>query len=475
MVKKFPNDFWWGAASSGPQSEGRFNKKHSSNFDYLYDTRPELFYDNVGPNTASNFYNSFREDIKLLKDIGFNSARTSIQWARLIDDFETATLDPDGVRFYNDVIDEYIKQGIRPVIALNHFDLPVELEHKYGGWLSKHVIELYVKFARKAFELYSARVVDWFTFNEPIVVAECGYLYQYHYPMIVDGKKAMQAAFNIQVASAKAIEAFRKYNENPAGKIGIVLNLTPPYPASTIEWDMLASFHANLFKNRMFLDPSVLGEYPKELLSILENDGVIWDASNDEYQVIKENTVDYLGVNFYHPFRVKSPEISADALATDWMPHRYYDHYEMPGRRMNMDRGWEIYPQALYDIGINIKENYGNIPWFVSENGIGISREERWTDEQGVVHDNYRIQFVTEHLYHLHEAIEAGSNCFGYHMWTPIDCWSWCNAYKNRYGFIATDIRTQIKTIKKSGHWFKTVAETNNLNVPKDISDKFVK
>lgn len=143
------------------------------------------------------------------------------------------------------------------------------------------------------------------------------------------------------------------------------------------------------------------------------------------------------------------------------MPDRYYDAYDMPGRRVNLDRGWEIYPQALYDIAINIKENYGNIPWYVSENGMGVSNEERFMNADGMIEDDYRIEFVKEHLTWLHKGIEAGSNCFGYHMWTPIDCWSWLNAYKNRYGFISNNIHTQIKTIKKSGRWFKQVAEQN--------------
>lgn len=470
MKITFPQEFWWGAATSGPQSEGRFHKKHDNNFDYLFDTRPELFHDGVGPNVTSNFYNSYKEDITLLKSIGLNSIRTSIQWTRLIDDFETASINEEGARYYHDVIDAFLAQGIRPIINLNHFDMPYELEEKYGGWLSKHVIELYAKFAEKAFELYSDKVQDWFTFNEPIVVVECGYMQQFHYPMIVDGKKAMQVAFNMQVASAKAIAAFRRVNRNQKGRIGIILNLTPSYPRDVKNpGDLEAAALAELFTNRLFLDSSVLGFYPSELLDILKADGVLWQASDEEYRVIQENTVDYLGVNFYQPSRIKAPDISPNVLAMDWLPHKYYDGYQMPGRRMNMDRGWEIYPQALYDIGMRLKEKYNNIPWYVSENGIGVSREERYMDSEGVVHDDYRIQFVGEHLYHLSRAILEGSNCFGYHMWTPIDSWSWLNAYKNRYGFIRCDIRNQIKTVKKSGYWMKQIAESNVYDVPEEI------
>lgn len=473
MKIDFPKDFWWGAATSGPQSEGRFNKKHANVFDYWYEVEPAAFFNQVGPDTASNFYNSYKEDIAMLKEIGLNSFRTSIQWSRLIDDLEEGTVNEDAVRFYNAVIDECLAQGIKPVINLLHFDLPVVLQHKYGGWESKHVVDLFAKFARQCFQLFGDRVTDWFTFNEPLVIVDGAYLYQFHYPKIVDGKKAVQVAYNIALASAKAIAAFREMNVNPQGKIGIILNLTPSYPATEEPEDLAAAHFANLWMNDMFLDAAVKGSFPQELVSIFEKDGVLWDATNEELQVIRENTIDVLGVNFYHPNRVQRPSVSADSLAVDWLPARYFEDYAMPGRRMNVDKGWEIYPQALYDIALNIRDNYNNIPWFVSENGMGVSREERYLNAEGMIEDDYRIQFIQEHLYWLAKGMEQGSNCFGYHLWTPIDCWSWTNAYRNRYGFISTNIHTQVKTIKKSGFWFRGVVETDQLEVPGALVKKW--
>lgn len=466
MKLTFPKDFWWGAATSGPQSEGRFGKDHANVFDYWYDMDPGVFYDQVGPNVASNFYNSFKEDIRLMKEVGLNSVRTSIQWTRLIDDFETASLNQANVDFYNAVIDEFIANGIRPVMNLHHFDLPAELYHKYGGWENKHVGDLFVKFAEQCFRLFGDRIKDWFTFNEPMVIVEGQYLHQFHYPNLVDGKKAVQVAYNIQLASAKTIRAFRQINQNPESKIGIILNLTPAYPASQSAGDLAASEFADLWLNRLFMDASTLGAFPTGLVNRLEADGVLWEATPEELAIIKNNTIDYLGVNFYHPHRVQAPAISANSLAVDWLPEKYFDEYEMPGRRMNVDKGWEIYPKAVYDIALDIRDNYGNIDWFISENGMGVSREDRYLNDAGVIEDDYRIQFIQEHLYWLHKGMEEGSNCFGYHLWTPIDCWSWKNAYRNRYGFISTDIRNQKKTIKKSGHWFKEVAETDVLEVP---------
>ena len=457
---KFPKDFWWGSATSGPQAEGSFNKLHKNVFDYWYDIEPEAFFNKVGPEVASNFYNSYKEDLAMIKEIGLNSFRTSIQWTRLIKDFETAEPDEDGVRFYNAVIDECIKNDLKLVINLHHFDLPVELYDKYGGWESKKVVDLYVKFAKKAFELFGDRVKYWTTFNEPIVVVEGEYLYKFHYPKISDGKKAVQVMYNLNLASAKAIQAFREGKQD--GKIGIVLNLTPSYPRSNSEEDLKAAAFAEDFVNRSFLDPSIKGEFPENLVKTLKKDKVIWESTEEELSIIKENTIDFLGVNYYQPRRVKAKEEKFDEKRA-WMPDKYFDNYEMPGRRMNPYRGWEIYPQSIYDIAINIRDNYNNIPWYISENGMGVEGEERYINEDGIIEDNYRIDFLKEHLAYLHKGIEEGSNCFGYHTWTPIDCWSWSNAYKNRYGFIALDLETQKKTIKKSGRWIKEVSLNNGF------------
>ncbi|WP_432647094.1 glycoside hydrolase family 1 protein [Mitsuokella sp.] len=460
---KFPEGFWWGAATSGPQSEGRFHKAHRNVFDYWYDTDPKAFFNEVGPNVASNFYNDYEDDIRLMKETGLNSVRTSIQWSRLIKDFETGETDPEAVSFYNHVIDAFLKNGIRPIINLHHFDLPVELYQKYGGWTSKHVVELFAIYAKRCFELFGDRVKDWTTFNEPMVVAEGEYMYQFHYPLLVDGKKAVQCIFNLNLASAKAIKIFHETEcARLGGRIGIVINLTPAYPRSEDPADVAAADFAETFKNKSFLDPAVKGVFPEKLVEVLTRDGVLWEATADEMKTIHDNTVDFLGVNYYQPFRAKAKESKFDG-SHGWLPDKYFDTYEMPGRRMNPYRGWEIYPKAIYDVAINVRDNYGNIPWYISENGMGVEGEEKFIGADGVIADDYRIDFIREHLEWLHKGIQEGSNCFGYHLWTPIDCWSWSNAYKNRYGLIALDLVTQKKTIKKSGRWFRGLAENNGF------------
>lgn len=456
---KFPENFTWGAATSGPQSEGWTDKKSFNIYDYWFQTEPEKFHNGVGPQVNCDTYRKYKEDVKLMKEIGLTSFRTSIQWTRLIKNFDTCEVDPVAVEFYNNYINEIIEAGIEPYINLFHFDMPIELQNR-GGWESKEVIELYAKYATKCFELFGDRVKKWCTFNEPVVPAECGYLYKFMYPNVTDFKRAIQVGYNTIVAHAKAVEAFRKLNID--GKITIVLNLTPSYPRSEDEKDLKAARIADAIFNRSFLDPVVHGTFPEEIVELFKNNNLMPEYTREELEVIKNNPIDFLGVNYYQPRRIKAKEIEVDSDAPI-MPENFFDYYDMPGKRINPYRGWEIAPEVMYDVAINIRDNYNNIPWYISENGMGVENEERFKDENGIINDDYRIDFVKEHLTHLHKGIEEGSNCFGYHLWTFIDCWSWANSFKNRYGFVSLDLETGKRTIKKSGRWIKEVSETNEF------------
>ncbi|MDL2276576.1 glycoside hydrolase family 1 protein [Breznakia sp. OttesenSCG-928-G09] len=462
---KFPNNFWWGAATSGPQTEGFYGKAHKNIMDYWYETKKEDFFNGVGPDIASDFYHTYQDDIKLMKEIGMNSFRTSIQWSRLIKDLETGEIDKTAKKFYDNVIDSFIAAGIEPVINLYHFDMPIELQQKYDGWLSRETIDLFVLYAKQAFALFGDRVKYWAVFNEPMVVPEAGYMYGFHYPNKKgEGKKAVQIMYHEVLATAKTIQAFKESKAAAnGGKICTILNLTPAYPASDDKADQEASQFVDDFFNNVFVETAINGKFPEALVKKLRKDGVLWKSETDDEHIIKENTVDFLGVNYYHPKRVMARKHALPKEITQWMPDLYFEEYDWPEKRINPYRGWEIYPKAVYDIAIMMKEKYPNTPWFMSENGMGVEGEENYRNEQGEIEDDYRIDFYKEHLTWLHKAIAEGSDCFGYHAWTGFDCWSWNNAYKNRYGFIGIDLKTQKRSIKKSGYWFKEVTEKNGF------------
>nr|BAA75349.1 ydhP [Halalkalibacterium halodurans] len=429
VTYRFPEGFWWGSATSATQTEGATHRdgKGKNIWDHWYEVEPSRFFQGVGPQDTSQFYERYKEDIQLMKEVGHNSFRFSISWSRLIPDGR-GEVNPKGVEFYNNVIDELLGQGIEPFVNLFHFDMPMELQ-KIGGWANREVVDAYEAYAKTCFERFGDRVKKWFTHNEPIVPVEGGYLYDFHYPNEVDFEKAIQVGYHTVLSSAKAIRAYKQLNQG--GKIGIILNLTPSYPRSNHPADLKAAKIADAFFNRSFLDPSVKGEFPEELVQILKEEGFMPIIEEEDLEIIRQHTVDLLGVNYYQPRRVKAKETLPNPDAP-FMPERYFDHYAMPGRKMNVHRGWEIYEKGIYDILINLKEHYGNIECFISENGMGVEGEEKFRDENGVIHDDYRIEFIQDHLKWVHRAIQEGSNVKGYHLWTFMDNWSWANAYKNR-------------------------------------------
>ncbi|SMO31925.1 glycoside hydrolase family 1 protein [Melghirimyces algeriensis] len=457
---RFPKGFWWGSAVSATQIEGAADKdgKGKNIWDYWYEQEPNRFFNGVGPEKTSQFYDRFREDIQLMKEIGHNSFRFSISWSRMFPDGKS--INRKGIDFYNQVIDELILHGIEPFVNLYHFDMPLELQ-KMGGWANREVVNAYVQYAKTCFAQFGDRVKKWFTHNEPIVPVEGGYLYDFHYPNEVDFGKAVQVAYHMMLSSASAIKEYKELGQD--GKIGIILNLTPSYPRSHHPADLQASKIADAFFNRSFLDPSITGEFPQELVQILDEEGYRPEMEDGDLDRIEQNTVDFLGINYYQPRRVKAKEYMPNPDAP-FMPECFFDHYVMPGRKMNPYRGWEIYEKGIYDILINLKENYGNIECFISENGMGVEGEERFRDKNGTIQDDYRIEFIQEHLKWVHKAIQEGCNVKGYHLWTFMDNWSWTNAYKNRYGLVSVNLdKDSERSIKKSGYWFKSLSENNGF------------
>lgn len=460
-ILTFPKDFYFGSATSATQSEGTYegDGKGQDIWGKWFDMEPEKFYNEVGPYKATTMYKHYKEDIELLKKTGHNSFRTSISWARLFPEGHGG-INEKAVAYYRDYFETLRKHDIEPFVNLFHFDMPAALQD-IGGWENRKVVDYYTEYAKACFELFGDVVKKWFTFNEPIVQVETGYLLQYQYPMKVDAALAVKVGYHTALASACAVKEFKKLDTD--GKIGIVLNLSPAYPRSNNEADLRAAEIAEAFQNKSFLDPAIKGEFTPLLVELIKKHDLMPDYDEEDLDIIKKNTVDFLGVNYYQPVRVKARD-SVPNPDAPFLPTYYFDIYDMPGKKMNPYRGWEIYEKGIYDIAMNIKNDYGNIEWMITENGMGVQDEDRFKKD-GMIQDDYRIDFYKGHLKWLHKGIEEGSNCVGYQVWTPIDCWSWLNAYKNRYGLIELDLETQKRTIKKSGYWFKDLHDNNGFEL----------
>lgn len=458
MKYKFPEGFLWGAATSGIQTEGNKDKANESIWDLWYEKQPERFALDIGPELVCDTYSKYEEDVDLMEKISLNSVRTSIQWSRLIVDFEEVTVDEKAVEFYKDYFAKMRKQGVEPIVNLFHFDMPRQLQEQYGGFESKHVATLFAKYAAKAFELFKDEVKYFTTFNEPIVPVEGGYFYDFHYPCKQDAKMGIQVGFNTLLAHSLAVKAYKEGNYD--GEIGVILNLTPSYPRSESAEDLQAANFADLFFNRSFLDPIVKGEFPSELTDIFKQFNVMPEYTSEELSLIKDEAIDFLGVNYYVPRRVKAKDYSQ--LTTFTKPEDFFDYHVNEEGRFNKYRdNNEIWPVSVYDIATNIRENYGNIKWYLAEIGIAMDLASEGEPVNGVINDQFRTELLKEHLIQLHKGIEEGSNCFGVHMWTFIDCWSWCNSFVRRYGFYRLDLETNERIIKSNALWFKELSENN--------------
>ncbi|MBS0851026.1 MULTISPECIES: glycoside hydrolase family 1 protein [Leclercia] len=463
-----PQDFILGAAASAWQTEGWSGKREGQDswIDLWYKNDRHVWHNGYGPAVATDFINRFREDVALMKQAGLTHYRTSINWSRFLIDYENAVVDETYAAWYDELFAEMHRQGIEPMICLEHYELPGTLLETYGGWGSKHVVELFTRYAEQVFARYHKVVKRWFTFNEPIVVQTRVYLDALRWPYEQNTGTWMQWNHHKVLATAKVVKLFRE--KGYSGSVGCILNPEVTYPRSRAAHDVRAAEIYDLFYNRVFLDPLVHGRYPQALFSLLAQHDVQWEYNEQELALIADNTVDELGINLYYPHRVKAPS-RAWHPETPFHPAYYYEPFELPGRRMNKSRGWEIYPRIIYDMAMRIKNDYRNIPWFVAESGMGVENESQFRNRDGVIEDDYRITFISEHLYYTLLAREEGANCHGYMLWAFTDNVSPMNAFKNRYGLIEIDLDNQrARRPKKSASWFRQLRDERVLALTLD-------
>lgn len=455
----FPKDFMWGGATAAEQHEGHGDiYKGKTKWDLHFEKNPEDFFDKIGPKVTSDFMNNWKSDIKMWKDVvGINSVRLGFSWARLFPDGEK--LNQEAVKFYHDVLKELNDNNIKTVMTLFHFDMPA-WAIEIGGWSNMKVVNAFEKFSEFVYDEYDGEAAMFATMNEPIVPIFAGYLGQgKHWPMVYDPQLAFDAGNRMILAHAKSVNVFN--SKKRKSQIGVVINVSPTHARNEQDKDDVISakkFH--LIHNAWMLDPMIKGTFPAGLEDVFAELGAHkFILTNEELEEIKRVRIDFVGTNFYFPTRLKKYEgedvkYEIEKIATPWQD---------PKARMNVHRGWEIYPQDIYATAKLIQEEYNNLPFFISENGMGVENESRFRGDDGEINDDYRIAFVSEHLEYVHKAIQEGANLIGYHMWAIYDCWSWVNAYKNRYGFIEIDLETQKRIPKKSAHWFKGVVENQGF------------
>lgn len=457
-----PEDFFFGAAMSGPQTEGGWNV--GGKLENLWDTWSNeditAFHNQVGSYVGNDFMHHYEEDLQIMRDLGLSSYRTSIQWSRLLD--RDGAINPEGAAWYHELFRASREAGLEVFVNLYHFDMPTYLFRR-GGWENREVCEAYANYAEQAMREFGGEVRCWFTFNEPIVEPENRYWHGGWYPCHHSFQEACTTQYNISIAHSLAVQRYRRLAEQgvlqEGSRIGLICNFSPSYTKDDpSEADLEALRMADGLTNRWWLDLVTKGELPADVLDTLVSLGVEVPARPGDDAVLADGVVDWIGCNYYQPNRVQAPSAARD----EWGNPQFAEPYIWPDRVMNESRGWEIYPQGVYDFGMKCKEEYPDLEWFVSENGIGIEREHLNRGEDGRIQDDYRVEFVRDHLRCIARAIEDGARCVGYHYWGLIDNWSWANAFKNRYGFVEVDLTEGYKRRpKRSADWLRDVATTH--------------
>ncbi|WP_103981923.1 6-phospho-beta-glucosidase [Helcococcus massiliensis] len=467
----FREDFLWGGATAANQLEGAYNEdgRGLANVDLcpigdlrlsvisgrkkMLEFEDDEFYPAKG---AIDHYHRYKEDIALFAEMGFKVYRFSIAWTRIYPNGDDKEPNEEGLKFYENIIDECLKYGIEPLITITHFDFPMHLAKEYGGWRNRKVIDFYENLVRTLFTRYKGKVKYWLTFNEINVILAAPFMGAGLY--FEDGedieKVQYQAIHHELVASAKATKILREID--PDAKVGCMLAAGSYYPLTSNPEDVFEALKANRM-SYFFVDVQSRGYYPSYKLAELKRKNILPDITEDDKKLLKENTVDFISFSYYSS-RCISKDSRAEQTASNLLKTVKNPYLK------DTEWGWAIDPLGFRITLNEIYDRYQK-PLFVVENGLGAVDTP---DENGYVEDDYRIDYLREHIQNMKDAVEIdGVDLLGYTTWGPIDLVSASTGeMKKRYGFIYVDRDnygngTLKRTKKKSFDWYKKVIESN--------------
>lgn len=474
-LDKFRNDFLWGSASAAYQVEGAWNKdgKGPSIWD-IYTKKPGTTYKDTNGDIAVDHYNRYKEDVALMAEMGLKAYRFSISWSRIYPNGR-GEINEDGLKFYENLIDELIENNIKPIITIYHWDLPQHLQDLYGGWESREIIDDFNDYCVILYKRFGHKVKHWVTLNEQNVFIGLGYMTALHPPGVKDNKRMLQANHIANLANAKAIQSFRTYVPN--GMVGPSFAYGPTYPYSCKPEDILASENAEDMNSNWWLDVYCKGTYPSFALKYYEKLGIAPIIEDGDLELLEKGKPDFIGVNYYRTSTVAVNELDGVG-ATDGMnttgkkgtskesgiPGVYKTVKNPNLEATNWD--WEIDPMGLRTGLRRLTSRYG-LPILITENGLG---EFDTLEENEVVNDDYRIHYLKSHIKACREAVTDGVELLGYCTWSFTDLLSWLNGYQKRYGFVYVDREEddlkELKRIKKNSfYWYKDVIKSNGENL----------
>lgn len=434
---QFGEDFLWGVSTAAFQIEGAHDSdgKGTSIWD-VFTSKKGKIKNGHHARTACDFYNSYPEDIKLIRELNIPNFRFSISWSRIMPT-GLHPVNPAGIEYYNKIIDSLLALGIQPWITLYHWDLPHLLELK-GGWTNRESVSWFRDYVEICVTHFGDRVKNWMVINEPSVFTGAGYFLGIHAPGKTGISNYLKAMHHVTLATTAGGRIIRNLVSD--ANIGTTFSCTHIEPATENLKDVEAAKRVDTLLNRTFIEPILGLGYPQKDLPVLKKLNT-YILSDDLDNLAFD--FDFIGLQCYTREVVKSaiviPYIGAELVSAE---KRNVIATEM---------GWEVYPPALYHILKKFNEYKGIRKIIITENGAAFPD----TVTNGKVHDIKRTHYIQDHLEQILKAKNDGFNVEGYFVWSLTDNFEWAEGYNARFGLIHVDFETQKRTIKNSGLWFK--------------------
>jgi beta-glucosidase len=431
----FPEGFLFGAATAAYQIEGsRFGGAGPSHWDTFAVTPGNVVQAEDG-STACDHYHRWAEDLDLIRAAGFDAYRFSTSWSRVMPD--GVTINPEGLDFYDRLVDGMGARDLRPFLTLYHWDLPAALSD-LGGWRNRDTCHRFADFTEAVIRRIGDRVETVATINEPWCVAWLSHFIGAHAPGLRDIRAAARAMHHILLAHGLSIERMRGLGQK---NLGIVLNFDHATPASDSPADQRAAAVQDGIFNRWFIEAITRQTYPEIVLEGLAPH--MPDRWQDDMGIIGQK-LDWLGVNYY------TRHLHADAPGTAWPATR-----EVSGPLPKTQMGWEIYPEGLEGFLTRLARDYvGDLPLYITENGMA-NADQPGIDDEG------RIAFVARHFEAAQRAIAAGANLRGFFYWSLLDNYEWAEGYQKRFGLVHVDYESLARTPKASYHALRRALARN--------------
>ncbi|GAB7306423.1 MULTISPECIES: glycoside hydrolase family 1 protein [Enterococcus] len=452
-MSKFPNDFLWGASTSAYQVEGAWDTDGKG--PSVQDVK-EIPAGTTDFKVASDHYHRYEEDVKLFKELGMKAYRFSISWSRVM---PNGVVNPEGLAFYQKLIDLLLENEIQPVVTVFHFDLPVYIAEQ-GGWENRETIQAFADYCQVLFEHFGDKVPLWQTINEQNVMALAG-------SVIGTSQKSMKEKFqeNHHMLVAQALVTKQFHAGNFTGKIGPAPNIASVYPASDKPEDQMAALYMSALRNWLFLDVAVFGKYNHNACHLLETIGAAPEVTTEDREILLDGTCDYIALNYYNTMTVSSyyqKENKIDQQSGFGIPG-FFQAVENKNLPMT-EFGWPIDPEGFRFTLNEVYSRY-RLPILITENGIGAKDV---LTEDGQVHDQYRIDFLQQHIAQMELAVKDGVEVIGYCPWSAIDLISTHEGITKRYGFIYVnrtedDLLDLARVKKDSFYWYQQVIAQNGL------------